>query len=334
MTKKTNQPSPIVFFGTEDFSARSLEALIANGFNVVAVVTKPDSARGRNRQLSSPLVKQIADEHKIAVLQPNKLDDDFIEQLTKTVEHRSAVFEEETLSEVQADKSSETVYSSESSRKGTSMQGVLVSYGKILPKSVLNLFPDGIINVHPSLLPKYRGPSPIESAILNGDEQTGVTIMRLSEEMDAGPLYQQRTHLLNGAETKPELYNDLANLGAQLLVETLPSIQSGQLLPVAQDDEHATYCSLLNKNDGLMDPEHKTAERLEREVRAYLGYPKSRIIVGGHEIVVTDSAVVNEQKDDALVITCKDSSLLEITGLIAPSGRYMSGQDFRRGYLK
>lgn len=290
----------LVFFGTEDFSAASLTALINSDFDVVAVVTKPDSPRGRNRVMTPPLVKIIAEEAGIPVLQPQKLDHGAIKELKKFLP----------------------------------AAGVLVSYGKILPQKLLDMFTPGIINVHPSLLPKYRGPSPIEAAIVNGDEVTGVTIMQLIDRMDAGPIYLQHRHHLNGSETKPELYSALAEIGADLLKDNLASIISGDLPPKEQQDEYASYCSLLKKEDGLMDVEHKTAEQLEREVRAYLGFPKSRLNYHGFELIVTETQVAEHPTDDDLVVECAHETYLQIIKLTAPSGKTMSGKEFLRGYAK
>ena len=224
----------IIFFGTEAFSADALRALIASNFNVVAVVTKPDQPKGRGHKLTEPLVKTIAREHDIPVWQPTKLAD-VAEQITSL----------------------------------QPVAGVLVSYGKIIPQSIIDLFTPGIINVHPSLLSRYRGPSPIEAAIIHHDNQTGVTIMQLSAAMDAGPIYAQRIIPLDHTETKPALYATLSRIGNQLLVDTLPDILSGALTPTPQNDADATYCSLLSKQDGLLDPADLTAVQAEARVRAH-----------------------------------------------------------------
>lgn len=128
---------------------------------------------------------------------------------------------------------------------------MLVSYGKIIPQAVIDLFYPGIINVHPSLLPLYRGPSPIRSAIANRDAKTGVTLMQLSKAMDAGPLYYQVPYALDQTETRPELYQTLGQLGANILVQQLPAILNGSLQPIPQNDAEATYCQLLTKSSYL-----------------------------------------------------------------------------------
>jgi len=264
---------------------------------VTAVVTKPDSRGGRGQKSIAPKVKQIADKHGIAVWQPENVSeiDDKIANLKPTY-------------------------------------GILVAYGKIIPQTTLDLFPGGIINVHPSLLPKYRGPSPIESAILNGDSDTGVSIMRLSAGMDEGPVYARVRVELDGSETRPQLYGRLAQSGADLLLERLPAIVEGRLTPKPQDDELATYSQLLKKEDGWIDWT-KPAETYGRQVRAYLGFPKSRAKLHGHEAVITKARVAQSADDGSLVIKCQPG-WLEILELTAPSGRSMSGADFLRGYKK
>jgi len=209
--------------------------------------------------------------------------------------------------------------------------GVLSAYGKIIPKNILDLFEPGIINIHPSLLPKYRGPSPIETAIANGDAATGVTLMQLAPEMDAGPIYDQETVPLSDNETRPELYDELARLGAELLLKNLPQILDGLRLPAAQDDEQASYTHLLSKDQSRLDTQALTAKQAERLVRAHLGYPKTKVTVGGHDIVVLKSSVTDSAAT-LLDIPFKDDTYLSIDELIAPSGRTVTKQAYLNGY--
>lgn len=249
---KTN---PIVFFGTEDFSATALQALIDADYTIVAVVTKPDTKRGRGQKIIEPIVKTIATRYGIDVWQPGDLDD-IIEPLT----HLHPV------------------------------TGVLVSFGRIIPPHLLALFTPGIINVHPSLLPAYRGPSPIETALLRGDHHTGVTIMKLVSAMDAGPIYAQHPFPASiTAATQPQLYNDLGKFGAELLVASLPGIITGEHVPAEQDHAAASYCQLIQKSDGVIDWK-KPAVQLEREIRAYKSWPQSRTIFGDVECIITGAS--------------------------------------------
>lgn len=286
----------IIFFGTEDFSLTVLEGLIEAGYSIAAVVTKPDSKKGRGRQLVMPSVKVLAQKHDITVWQPVK-----VAEINENVAALGAV------------------------------TGVLVSYGKIIPKSTIDLFTPGIINVHPSLLPKYRGPSPIESAIKNGDTKTGVSIMQLTAAMDAGPVYTTSKHALTGTETRAELYRSLAVEGTDLLLETLPAIMDGSLAPLPQNEAEATYCKLLQKEDAELDLSLLTAQEAERRVRAHLGFPKSKTAINGNSIIVTKAHVSPEQKTP-LDLMCRDGAFLTVDELIAPSGRYMNGAAFLRGY--
>lgn len=293
----THTSKTIVFFGTDEFSAISLRELIAKGFTIGAVVTKPDSRKGRGRELSKSIVKEIAEANNIPVLQPVK-----VAEITEEI------------------------------KKLDNPIGVLVSYGKIIPQSVIDLFNPGIINVHPSLLPLYRGPSPVETAILNGDTETGVTIMQLSAAMDAGPIYSQVTVLLNDTETGPELEVQLAELGAQQLSLTLPMIIDGHSQPIPQNDDLATYCKLLSKDNSTLDTANLTAEQAERQVRAYLAFPKTKTIIDGHQIVIT-KAHVSSESASVLDLQCSDGRYLTIDQLIGPSGKPMSAHSFTNGYL-
>ncbi|MFZ2125021.1 MAG: methionyl-tRNA formyltransferase [Candidatus Saccharimonadales bacterium] len=292
-----NSLKKIVFFGTEDFSLVALNGLVEHGFNVVAVVTKPDSKKGRGQKITISSVKKYAIDNNIAVWQPTKVAD-----INPDIE-----------------------------KLGRDATGVLSSFGKIIPSSTIDLFNPGIINVHPSLLPRYRGASPIESAIKNSDKQTGVTIMQLAAGMDSGPIYAQVTHGLSGKETRPELYQTLSQVGTSLLIDILPDIIDGSLQPQDQDNNQATYCTLIKKEDGHLNPGNITAKQAESLVRAYTGYPKAKLELSGHLVIVLKSHVSNA-KESALDIECQDRKFLSIDELIAPSGRKMSGKDFLNGY--
>jgi len=249
----TSISKPIVFFGTEDFSLIALKALVTAGYPVVAVVTKPDSAKGRGQQVIAPAVKTFALENNIAVWQPDKLI-----KITENVQ------------------------------KLDRPVGVLVSYGKIIPQSILDLFTPGIINLHPSLLPKYRGPSPIEATILNGDTETGVSIMQLSAKMDAGPIYAQERLSISEHAKADYLYNQLGFIGSKLLLKILPAIIDGSLQPEMQNDALATYCNLIKKSDGIIDW-NKTSQEIEREIRAYKDWPQSRTKLGNIDVIITSA---------------------------------------------
>jgi len=292
-----NKSKTIVFFGTDDFSVVTLRDLVQSGYDIAAVVTKPDSKSGRGQRLEESAVKKFAIENNIDVWQPQK-----VSEINKNI-----------LS------------------LGAEVIGILVSYGKIIPSSTIDLFNPGIINLHPSLLPKYRGPTPIELAIENGDTQTGVSIIKLTPEMDAGPIYGYMVHDLSNSETRLDLRDTLAYDGSVALISLLPGILDGSIQSAPQNESDATYCKLLGKNDSILNSNNVTANEAERLVRARLGFPKTKINVVDHYSVITKAHVSNIYKTP-LDIKFKDGNYLSIDELVAPSGRTMTGREFLNGY--
>ncbi|MEO5949452.1 MAG: methionyl-tRNA formyltransferase [Candidatus Saccharimonas sp.] len=287
---------PIIFFGSEAFSLYSLRALVEAGFDIVAVVTKPDTQRGRGHMLTEPAVKQYAKQRGLTVWQPTSLH-----ELLPLIEPLKPI------------------------------AGVLVSYGRIIPESLLDACSPGIINLHPSLLPKYRGPSPIESAIANRDNKTGVTLMKLVKAMDAGPIYAQFPYALDGTETRPELYKTLGTLGAHVLVTTLPDILSGNLTSTDQKSDDVSYCSLLTRKDTYLDFSQLTPGEAEARIRAHLEFPRTRVKVGSHDLIILKAHGVMSKKTP-LDIKCSNGAFLSLDLLIAPSGHTMTADEFLRGY--
>ncbi len=216
---------------------------------------------------------------------------------------------------------------------------VLAAYGHIIPQFVLDQFPRGIINVHPSLLPAYRGPTPIEQAILDGATKTGVSIMRLTAGMDEGPIYKQKTIHLTGKETKIELAEQLHRLGSKLLVEILPAIADSVIKPRQQPHpDRATYSHLLTKADGIIDW-RKSALQIEREIRAYAGWPGSHTKLANKDVIITSASVVAQQgkpgqilvEPKKLLIFCGHDALQ--INCLKPAGKpVMSVQAFLAGY--
>ena len=228
----------IVFMGSPDFALSTLQALHAN-YSVVGVVTQPDRAAGRGRELKSPPVKTLALELGIPVIQPVKLrEPEALEQLH--------------------DWAPDAI--------------VVAAFGQILKQEVLDLPKFGCINVHASLLPRWRGAAPINAAILYGDDETGVTIMKMDPGLDTGPILSQRSVRIKPDETAGSLFEKLSMLGADLLLDTLPKYFSGEIVPRPQPEEGATYASMLKKEDGLLDFS-LPARELERKVRAFNPWP-------------------------------------------------------------
>ncbi len=296
-------PYRLVFFGNERLvsglkhtDAPILRGLIARGYDIAAVVVSHSDGTSRNaRKLE---VAQVAEEHNIPVLSPEK-PTDIIDQLTNF--HADAA--------------------------------VLAAYGRILPQRVLDVFaPTGIINIHPSLLPRYRGSTPIESTILGGDEIAGVSLMRLTNTMDKGPIYAQKKIKIAPNVEKFDLYEKLSEVGSALLFESLPNILSNKLLPKPQENTDVSVTSLIAKSDGVLDPTTDDATTLERKVRAYQGFPKPHLSLFNNDVIVTSSKVTPSPNFSGLAIPCAHKTWLEITSLVAPSGREMSAQDFLRGY--
>lgn len=301
MSSGTNSRS-LIFFGNERLvsglvstDTPVLKSLIDAGYHIKAVVANDAGTKSRKQKILE--VAELAEENNIPVHTP----------------HRPMNMYDEL-----------AAYGADA--------GILVAYGRIVPQKLIDLFPFGIINIHPSLLPAYRGPSPIESAIANGDASTGVSIMALTAKMDAGPVYHQVEYHLPQYETAPHLSQKLGGLAATELIAALPKIFDGSLIPAPQDESKATYCQLISKQDARLDPTTHTAEQAERLVRAYKAFPRARLSVAGHELIVL-RAHIAEVSRSALDIAFSDGNFLCLDELIAPSGKTMTADAFIKGYL-
>lgn len=234
----------IIFFGTPEFAKIILEKLIVVNYKPILVVTAPDAPVGRKQEMTPPAVKVLAEQHKIRVTQPEKLS---------------------------------------SLEVGPADLMIVAAYGKLIPKEILDLPKYGALNVHPSLLPKYRGSSPIQYAILNGDEETGVTIIKMDEEIDHGPIIASIKYSLRSPAgrqvssikyTTEDLMLKLAEIGAELLIRAIPKWIAGEVTPIEQVDEDATYTKIIIKEDGHINW-NKNAEEIERQIRAFTPWPGS-----------------------------------------------------------
>jgi len=236
MTPSDSRKIAVLFFGTHDFGAAILKALIESGRVLVKeVITQPDRPVGRTQELQAPPVKMLAQSYDIAVSQ-----------------YKSLASYTPTTQDVPL--------------------AIATQYGALIPKHILDAFPFGILNVHPSLLPQYRGASPIQSALLHGDTKTGVTIMKLDEGMDTGPIFAQKTLSIAPDDTYATLEPKLAALGAELLLETILAYLSGAIAPQPQDDARATHCTKIKREDGRIDWSH-SAQEIYNQFRAYTPWP-------------------------------------------------------------
>jgi len=298
----------IVFFGTPDFAVPSLRALVGEGFDVAAAVTQPDRAHGRSRsKLVPPPVKVIAREEGVVILQPDS---------PNTEEFIDAV------------------------RALSPALGVVVAYGHLLKQSLLDIFPRGMINVHASLLPALRGAAPIEHAILQGMEQTGVTIMQLERRMDAGPILHQVSTPIAEDETGGELTVRLAEIGALALVEALALMEADAAHPIHQDETHATYAPKVDRDMARVRWE-EPAQRVARQVRAFDPRPGAWTILNDNELKLFGPRPADEwesdevpgqvlQTDPAFVVATGEGALQFLD--VQPAGRHrMATREWIRG---
>lgn len=245
----------VIYMGTPAFVIPPLEQLVESGYQVVGVYTQPDRPTGRGRNVTPSPIKVYAEEHGLKVFQPSSL------RLPDAHDELAALKPDII---------------------------VIAAYGRILPKEVVQLPPLGCVNIHPSLLPRYRGPSPVAFTLLEGDEAAGVTLMLLDEGMDSGPILAQEEHALLPQDTVETLTGRLFREGAKLLVKNLPLYARGDLVPRPQEEALATYARKLTKEDGAIRWE-LSAERLWREVRAYSPWPGSYTYWQGKLLKVLDA---------------------------------------------
>src|SRR6266404_480374 len=299
--------------GTPEFSVPSLERLIVDGHDVVAVFTQPDKPAGRGKHLHEPPAKTFALEHGIPVHQPAKI---------KSNDEVRAIFES-----ISPDAC------------------VVVAYGKILPAWMLAIPRLGCINVHASLLPKYRGAAPINWVLANGERETGVTIMQMDVGMDTGPMLTQRSIPIGDDETALQLSVRLAQLGADLLSETLPRVERGEIAPLTQDDRDASYAPMLKRENGLIDWRMRVREIANR-VRAFQPWPGTYTNFRGGRLAIwraheasahqdTDSSAepgtILNIDESGITVVCSGSSELLIEEVQVEGKRRVSAREFANG---
>lgn len=300
----------IVFMGTPDFAAASLKSLIDDGFDVVGVFTQPDKPKNRGMKLLPSPVKEIAIESGIPVFQPEKMRDGTVLEQIKSLKPDLIV---------------------------------VVAYGRILPDDILAVPKLGCINIHASLLPKYRGAAPIQRAVLNGDKITGVTSMYLASEMDAGDIIYTAETEIGEFETSGQLFERLRDMGAKLLCRTVRDIIAGKAERISQDHNKASYANMLTKEMSPIDWS-KTAREIVKQIcgldpwpvaTAKFGDTTFRIFGAQYTEEKTDKpagTIISADQKKGIEVACGNGETLLITRLQAPGGKRMSAGDYLRGH--
>lgn len=298
----------IVFMGTPDFAVGALEALIQAGHQVTAVVTQPDKPKGRGKEMQITPVKACALKYNIPVFQPVKIKTpEAVEQLRT---YEADIF-------------------------------VVAAFGQILSEEILNMPKYGCVNIHASLLPKYRGAGPIQWVILDGEKETGVTIMQMDKGLDTGDMLLSCRVTIDEKETGDTLHDKLAQAGAELIVEALPKIEAGEVTPVKQNDAESCYAKMLQKSMGRIDWS-KQSEEIERLVRGLNSWPSAYTSYHGKTLKIWASDVSHKQADgapgeviavekDAVYVKTGNGSL-KITEVQLEGKKRMPVKDFLLGY--
>ena len=297
-----------VYMGTPDFAVKPLKALAEAGYDIGMVFTQPDREKNRGKKVIPSPVKEAASELGLKVVQPVRLKGDE-EALSALREYAPDII-------------------------------IVAAYGQILPKEVLELPKFGCINIHGSLLPEFRGASPVQHAILSGKEKTGVTIMQMAEGLDTGDMLTKAEVSIE-KKTTAELMDELSEVGAKLLTETLPLIEKGEIMPEKQDDSLSSYAGMIRKEDGRLDFSSETAEEAERKVRAFNPWPGTYFDYGDVQLKVWAAEVTDSQlKAAAGTITAAGpggieiafrDGILKITEIQAPGKKKMPVDAFLRG---
>lgn len=297
----------IVFMGTPPFAAQVMEKLIEKGHEIALVVTQPDKPKGRGQKLVAPAVKTRALELGLEVAQPQSAkDEEFFALLSQ--------LKPEVI--------------------------IVAAYGKILPKSILDLPQYGCLNVHASLLPKYRGAAPIQRALLNGEETTGVTIMLMDVGLDTGKMLSKAELKIESTDNCGELFDKLAKIGADLLIDTLPLWVNGEIEPIAQDDNLSTYAAMLTKEEELIDWS-KSAREINRQIRAFAPESCAYTYLRGKRLKIGESEIVPAQNNEnagtvisadkkGIIVACGENNLKLLS--LQPEGKkMMQAIDFLNG---
>jgi methionyl-tRNA formyltransferase len=299
----------LVFCGTPEFAVPSLEAVLAAGHEVALMLTQPDRPAGRKMELQAPAVKQAALAHGLPVMQPDKI--------------KSNVQLRERLEAIKPDAI------------------VVVAYGRIIPEWMLTLPRLGCINVHGSLLPKYRGAAPIQWAVANGEAETGVTTMVLDKGLDTGGMLLSRKVLIEGATMAQQLFPQLSNIGAEVLVESLAGLEKGALKAQAQDESQATLAPILTREDGRMELARRTAQQVYDRWRGFSPWPGAHGIFRGKRFLVHRMKPVEVAslapgelalRDGALAVGAARGTALKLEEVQIEAKPRMAGAAFARDF--
>jgi methionyl-tRNA formyltransferase len=299
----------VAFFGTPQFAVPSLESLIASRHQVVGVVTQPDRPRGRGQKMTEAPVKMTAVQHGLPVYQPARLGDPAVV---------------ETLGEWVPD------------------LGVVAAYGKILPERVLNVPRLGMINVHASLLPKYRGAAPVQRAVMSGETETGITIMRMVKDLDAGGMFARATRTIDLNDTSDVVERDLANIGAALLLRVIDDLVAGTAVEETQDESLATYAAKVIKDEGIVDWTRPAIE-IHNRVRGLHPWPHASSYLDNERLILLRSQVESRQSSEEpgtivdtsggiLRVATGRGGCLAITELQPEGRRAMRARDYLAGH--
>lgn len=304
----------VIYMGTPDFAVEPLKAMIKAGHEILLVVTQPDKEKGRGKAVAMSPVKECALEYGLEVFQPVKIREN--ECVQKLKQYDADIY-------------------------------VVAAFGQILSEEILNIAPYGCINIHASLLPKYRGAAPIQWSILNGDEKTGVTIQQMAKGVDTGDIISVKELDIKPEDTGEGLFDKLMYLGASLLIETLPKIENNSITKIPQNDEEATYASKISKEMGKINWDSEST-LIERYVRGLNSWPSAYTYINGKTLKIWESniALQSSINDDAkkalpgtVIVVDKDSiyvktkdGALKITQLQLEGKKRMSVHDFLLGY--
>jgi methionyl-tRNA formyltransferase len=302
-------PLRIIYFGTPEFAIPSLRRLIASRHHVVSVVSQPDRPRGRGHHLAPTPTKALAQEHGIPVLQPEKVRDEaFLESI----------------------------------RALRPDLGVVAAYGRLLPESLLQIPRLGMINVHASLLPRWRGAAPVHRAVIAGDTDTGVTIMRVVKELDAGPMFASLRRPIGPEETSPEVERALAELGAALLVDVVDRMADGRATEMPQDERRVTLAPKITRDEGMLDW-NLPAVRIHNLVRGLQPWPLVSSRISGGRTLLHRTAVLEERttasagtvvraEGDRLDVATGGGGVLRLVAVQPEGRRVMSAREFLAGH--